>query len=118
MLVERRVAARGGDPLLNLGVLRAPALPSGLATLAATQVGYGGLLFTFTLHLQAELGQSPLRTGLSYLPIAATFGPVRCSGWPGARRSGYSHWTQGDRRARGGGGRINSGIVKAMSVMM
>jgi hypothetical protein len=27
VLIERRVAARGGDPLLNLAVLRAPALP-------------------------------------------------------------------------------------------
>jgi MFS family permease len=74
VLVERRVAARGGDPLLNLAVLRAPALPSGLVTLAATQIAYGGLLFAFTLHLQAGLGQSALRAGLSYLPFAAVFG--------------------------------------------
>ncbi len=74
VLIERRVAARGGDPLLNLRVLRAPALPSGLATLAVTQVGYGGLLFAFTLHLQAGLGQSALRAGLSYLPMAVVFG--------------------------------------------
>jgi hypothetical protein len=68
------VAARGGDPLLNLAVLRAPALPSGLVTLAATQVAYGGLLFAYTLHLQAGLGQSALRAGVSYLPMAAVFG--------------------------------------------
>jgi MFS family permease len=74
VLIERRVAARGGDPLLNLAVLRAPALPSGLITLAATQVGYGGLLFTFTLHLQEGLGQSALRAGVSYLPMALVFG--------------------------------------------
>jgi MFS family permease len=74
VLIERRVAARGGDPLLNLAVLRAPALPSGLVTLAATQVGYGGLLFAYTLHLQAGLGQSALRAGASYLPMAAVFG--------------------------------------------
>jgi hypothetical protein len=74
VLTERRVAARGGDPLLNLAVLRAPALPSGLVTLAATQVGYGGLLFTFTLHLQTGLGQSALRAGTSYLPMAVVFG--------------------------------------------
>ena len=61
VLIERRVAARGGDPLLNLAVLRAPALPSGLVTLAATQIGYGGLLFAYTLHLQAGLGESALR---------------------------------------------------------
>ena len=74
VLIERRVAARGGDPLLNLAVLRAPALPSGLITLAATQIAYGGLLFAYTLHLQAGLGESALRAGLSYLPFAAVFG--------------------------------------------
>ena len=74
VLIERRVAARGGDPLLNLAVLRAPALPSGLVTLAATQIAYGGLLFAYTLHLQAGLGQSALRAGLSYLPFAGVFG--------------------------------------------
>lgn len=74
VLIERRVAARGGDPLLNLAVLRAPALPSGLVTLAATQIGYGGLLFAYTLHLQTGLGESALRAGLSYLPFAAAFG--------------------------------------------
>ena len=68
------MAARGGDPLLNLDVLRAPALPAGLAALAVLQVAYGGLLFAFTLHLQAGLGQSALRAGLSYLPMAAAFG--------------------------------------------
>jgi MFS family permease len=74
VLIERRVAARGGRPLLNLAVLRARALPSGLVTLALSQVGYGGLLFAFTLHLQAGLGQSALRAGLSYVPFAAVFG--------------------------------------------
>ena len=74
VLIERRVAARGEDPLLNLAVLRAPALPSGLVTLAATQIGYGGLLFAYTLYLQAGLGESALRAGLSYLPFAAVFG--------------------------------------------
>ena len=73
VLIERRVA-RGGDPLLNLAVLHVPALPSGLVTLAATQIGYGGLLFAYTLHLQAGLGESALRAGLSYLPFAAVFG--------------------------------------------
>ena len=79
VLVERRVAARGGDPLLNLGVLRAPGLPPGLAALAITQLAYGGLLFAFTLYLQAGLGDSALRAGLTYVPMAAT--PARHYGW-------------------------------------
>ena len=73
---ERAVAARGGDPLLNLGVLRAPGLAAGLGTLLAVMAGYGGLLFVFTLHLQAGLGQSALRAGLSYIPLAGMFGLV------------------------------------------
>jgi MFS family permease len=76
VLVERRVAARGGDPLLNLGVLHAPGLPPGLAALAITQLAYGGLPFAFTLYLQAGLGDSALRAGLTYVPMAATFGLV------------------------------------------
>jgi MFS family permease len=73
---ERAVAARGGDPLLNLGVLSAPGLAAGLGTLLAVMAGYGGLLFVFTLHLQAGLGQSALRAGLSYVPLAGMFGLV------------------------------------------
>ena len=73
---ERAVSARGGDPLLNLGVLRAPGLAAGLGTLLAVMAGYGGLLFVFTLHLQAGLGQSALRAGLSYIPLAGMFGLV------------------------------------------
>ena len=73
---ERAVTARGGDPLLNLGVLRAPGLAAGLGTLLAVMAGYGGLLFVLTLHLQAGLGQSALRAGLSYIPMAAMFGLV------------------------------------------
>ena len=71
--VERSVAARGGDPLLDLGVLRAPGLVAGLAALTAAMVGYGGFL-TLALHLQLGLGDSALRAGLTFAPGAAAFG--------------------------------------------
>jgi len=73
---ERAVAARGGDPLLDLAVLRAPGLAAGLGTLSAVMAGYGAFLFVFTLHLQAGLGESALRAGLSYVPMAGMFGLV------------------------------------------
>ena len=73
---QRCIAARGGDPLLNLDVLRAPGIASGLTTLSCMQVTYGGFLFVFTLHLQAGLGDSALRTGLTYIPMGAAFGLV------------------------------------------
>jgi MFS family permease len=74
VLVERRIADRGGDPLLNLGVLRAPGLVPGLAAVAVLMITYGGFLFSFALHLQAGLGDSALRAGLTFAPCALVFG--------------------------------------------
>ena len=72
--VERRIADRGGDPLLNLAVLRAPGLAPGLAAVAVLMITYGGFLFSFALHLQAGLGDSALRAGLTFAPCALVFG--------------------------------------------
>jgi predicted MFS family arabinose efflux permease len=74
--VERQQANRGGDPLLNLDVLRAPGLSAGLLTLACMQLALGGFMFVFTLHLQAGLGQTALRAGLTFLPLTVIFGLV------------------------------------------
>ncbi|HEX8858193.1 MAG TPA: MFS transporter [Actinomycetes bacterium] len=76
LAVERSVTARGGDPLLNLSVLRSPGLAAGLAALGAAMIGYGGFLFSFALHLQLGLGDSPLRAGLTFAPGAAAFGAM------------------------------------------
>jgi Major Facilitator Superfamily len=74
VLAERRIAHRGGDPLLNLDVLRAPGLVPGLAAVAVLMLTYGGFLFSFALHLQAGLGDSALRAGLTFAPCALVFG--------------------------------------------
>ncbi len=71
---ERAVAARGGHPLLALAVFRSPGLLPGLATVMLVMVTYGGFLFTFAIHLQAGLGYSALRAGLTFAPGAAAFG--------------------------------------------
>jgi EmrB/QacA subfamily drug resistance transporter len=74
VLLERHVTARGGDPLLRLEVLRAPGLPSALITLSLMMIAYAGFLFSFALYLQAGLGDSALRAGLTFTPAAALFG--------------------------------------------
>ena len=74
VVLERRIADRGGDPLLNLAVLRAPGLVPGLAAAAVLMITYGGFLFSFALHLQAGLGDSALRAGLTFAPCALVFG--------------------------------------------
>jgi hypothetical protein len=70
VLIERRVA----DPLLNLSVLRSPGMASGLVTLSAGMIAYGGFLFSLGLELQGGLGDSALRAGLTIAPAGAAFG--------------------------------------------
>jgi MFS family permease len=70
--IEQRVER----PLLNLRVLRSRGLPGGLTALVLSQVGYGSLLFVFTLYLQVHEHESALRAGLTYLPLSVTFGLV------------------------------------------
>jgi hypothetical protein len=57
-------------------VLCTPGVGAGIGALAGMQVGYGGFLFVCTLHLEVGLGDSALRVGLTYLPMAAAFGLV------------------------------------------
>ncbi len=76
LLIERSVAARGGDPLLDLAVFRAPGMGAGLAALGAGMITYGGFLFSLALHLQLGLGDSALRAGLTFAPAAAAFGAM------------------------------------------
>ncbi|RZS91489.1 MFS transporter [Motilibacter rhizosphaerae] len=76
VVVERRVAARGGDPLLDVSVVRTPGMRGGFVALGAGMLAYGGFLFATSLHLQAGLGDSALHAGLVFAPAAATFGSV------------------------------------------
>jgi MFS family permease len=88
VLLERRIADRGGDPLLNLAVLRAPGLAPGLAAAAVLFITYGGFLFSFALYLQGGLGDSALRAGLTFAPCALVFGAC---GYFWRRLPGASH---------------------------
>jgi MFS family permease len=74
VIIERAVAAAGGDPLLRLSVLRSPGLPAGLAATLLLLIPYGGFLFGFAIHLQAGLGFDALHAGLVFAPSAVAFG--------------------------------------------
>ncbi|MFE6098713.1 MFS transporter [Streptomyces laurentii] len=73
---EARLARRGGAPLLAPRVLRAPGIGRAVVRIAAAMAVNAGFLFTLTLHLQGGLGQSALRTGLTFGPTAVVFGLV------------------------------------------
>jgi EmrB/QacA subfamily drug resistance transporter len=69
----QREQRRGGDPLIDLRLLRHAPVSLGLTAVAAQMVAYGGFLFALTLHLQGGLGESPLRSGLTFGPYALGF---------------------------------------------
>ncbi|PZS35958.1 MAG: MFS transporter [Pseudonocardiales bacterium] len=73
VVVERRLAQRGGAPLVSGRLLRTPGLLVGAAALFIAMVNYGGYLFVVALHLQAGLGESPLHAGLAFAPAAVGF---------------------------------------------
>ncbi|MBW8482844.1 MFS transporter [Actinomadura parmotrematis] len=72
-VVERRVAARGGRPLLNLALLRVPGLAQAALGTALGPFVWGAYLFTTTLHLQGDLRYGALESGLAFVPAVAAF---------------------------------------------
>jgi hypothetical protein len=74
--VERRVAARGGQPILPRALLGLPGMATGIAGLFALMIGFGGWLFCFALQLQDGLGDSALHAGLTFAPAAVAFALV------------------------------------------
>jgi len=73
VLWERRLARRGGEPLLDLPLFRDRAFSAGLAVNFGLVFFFGSFMFVLTLLLQAGLGQAPLRAGIEALPLAAAF---------------------------------------------
>jgi len=76
VLMERRVAAAGGTPLIPGRVLEVPGVPVAIAALFTVMTIFSGLFFTLALHLQEGLGYSALRAGLTFAPTAAAFALV------------------------------------------
>ena len=70
---ERRLARRGGEPLLDLPLFGDRAFAAGAALNFALVFFFGSFMFVLTLLLQAGLDQSPLRAGLEAGPLALAF---------------------------------------------
>lgn len=68
--LENRVAA----PLLNMHLLRIPAVRWGLVTMAVATSTYYALMFVLAQYLQDALGFSPVASGLTFVPWVAAFG--------------------------------------------
>jgi predicted MFS family arabinose efflux permease len=69
--IERRRSGR--SPLINVDVIRRPAIAWGLWPQALAVSTYYALLFTLALYLQHGLGRSALVSGLTLVPWVAAF---------------------------------------------
>jgi predicted MFS family arabinose efflux permease len=70
---ERRIAARGGTPLLTLELFALRPFRLGVSLSLVFYVGVPGLFLLIALYLQDGLGLSPLDGGLAFLPAAGAF---------------------------------------------
>ncbi|MFC7406679.1 MFS transporter [Georgenia alba] len=71
-----RHETRTRDPLFDLTVLKPPEVRLGVVACCVVMGCYTVFLLTLTLHLQAELGLTPLQAGLAFVPYAAGFGAL------------------------------------------
>jgi MFS family permease len=74
LTIQRRVAARGGEPLVAVSALARPAISWALVTLMIATGTYYALLFTVAQYLQQGFGYSPAVSGLTLVPWVAAFG--------------------------------------------
>jgi EmrB/QacA subfamily drug resistance transporter len=71
--VENTIGQHGGDPLLNVAMLRDSALLVGLGATFSFYIGVTSFLLVLTLFLQNGLGFSALKAGLASGPLAIAF---------------------------------------------
>jgi EmrB/QacA subfamily drug resistance transporter len=71
VLWERRYAARGREPLVDLSLFTLPGYAPGTTLALIYFAGFTGIFFVLTLYFQAGLGYSALLAGLAVTPFAA-----------------------------------------------
>src|SRR5262249_16065570 len=70
---ERRIAARGGMPLIDLALLADKAFLRGLGAAFFFFLANLSFYFVMTMFMQKELRIAPLAAGLVFVPLALTF---------------------------------------------
>jgi MFS family permease len=73
MAWQRRLGARGGQPILDVSLLRVPSFVAGVAATGAFMAYFAGFMFTLTLLLQAGFGLTALQAGLTFAPMGILF---------------------------------------------
>ena len=73
VVVERRLEARGGVPLLPPSVLAHASMRRGLVLAVPFFAGFGAFMFVYALITQGTLGYGPMKAGLVLTPMATAF---------------------------------------------
>ncbi|HXT89246.1 MAG TPA: MFS transporter [Trebonia sp.] len=64
------IESRSAYPMIPLRIFRSPALSGGLGTMMIWSFGILGIYFFTSLYLQSNLGFSPTKAGLAFVPMA------------------------------------------------
>jgi MFS family permease len=67
---QRRLGARGGEPLVDPDLLDEPQLRSGLSTFAVQFLLMSGAFYLISVFLSVAVGLSPIGTGVRLLPLS------------------------------------------------
>ncbi|WP_210588364.1 MFS transporter [Streptomyces sp. GESEQ-35] len=67
---EKRKTVRDGSPLVELSLFKVKSFAAGIAVQTVFGVGLGVFFLVWTLYMQAGLGWSPLRAGLTGVPFS------------------------------------------------
>ncbi|MQY30002.1 MFS transporter [Nocardia aurantia] len=70
---ERRLTTRGGEPVLDIAMVRARGFGLGLLIAGGYLTFFAGFMLCLTLFLQNGLGLSPLQAGLAFAPLGVCF---------------------------------------------
>ena len=81
---ERRLDRLGGEPLLDLALVRMPRVASGAFAVFLVMACYAGFLVSVTLYLQESLGFTPLHAGATFAIYAGGFAAASLT-WTPAR---------------------------------
>ncbi|GAA3584809.1 MFS transporter [Nonomuraea rosea] len=67
------LAARGGQPVLDLALLKVHSYLAGVGAIVAFMAYFASFMFTLTLLLQGGLGLTAFQAGLAFAPMGALF---------------------------------------------
>lgn len=70
---QRRRAARGGMPLLDLSLFKERTFSAGVSLAALSQITNAGLFFVVAVYLQSGRGLSPGLAGLAFAPLGVGY---------------------------------------------